>query len=64
MKRKPRRTPRQLALALANEPSVLWPAQTQVALVAALADLLIEAHANEQASPLQERHHDESEDQR
>lgn len=42
MKRKPRRTPRELALALAREPSVLWPAQTQVALVAALANLLRE----------------------
>lgn len=64
MKRNPRRTPCQLALALAHEPSMPWPAQTQVALVAALADLLIEAHGNAQANPLLEHHDDEPEDQR
>lgn len=64
MKRTPKRTPRQLALTLAGKPSVLWPTPTQVALVAALADLLIEAHGNEQRNLLQERHHDEPEDQR
>lgn len=62
MKRKSRPTPRQLALALAGEPSTLWPTQTQVALLAALADLLIEAHGEEQESPLEEPHHDELED--
>jgi hypothetical protein len=65
MKRKPRRTLGQLALALAQEPTMRWPAQTQSALVAALADLLIGAHANEQqANPLLEHHHDEPEDHR
>ena len=64
MKRTPRRTPRQLALTLADEPSMQWPAQTQVALEAALADLLIEAHGNEQGNPLPERQDDEPEDQR
>jgi hypothetical protein len=64
MKRTPKRTQRQLALTLTGEPSVLWPTPTQVALVAALADLLIEAHGNEQGNPLPERHDDEPEDQR
>ena len=64
MKRKPERTPRQLALALAEEPTTPWPTPTRVALVAALADLLIEAHGEEQGSPLLEAHHDEPEDHR
>ncbi|HUL63019.1 MAG TPA: hypothetical protein VLW55_00240 [Burkholderiaceae bacterium] len=62
MKRKPRRTRRQLALALAGEPSTQWPTPTRVALLTALADLLIEAHHEEQESPVEERRHDEPED--
>lgn len=64
MKRKPRRTRRQLALALASEPPIPWPTDMRSELVAALADLLIEAHVCEQGSPLEECRHDEPEDYR
>lgn len=64
MKRKPRRTRRQLVLALASEPPIPWPMDTRSALVIALADLLIEAHAREQGSPLREGRHDEPKDHR
>ena len=48
MKRKTRRTRRQLALVLQSECRTVWPAETRNALIAALADLLLEALSREQ----------------
>jgi hypothetical protein len=64
MKRKTRRTRRQLALLLQSERRTLWPADTQSALIVALADLLLEALGRDEAHlPVGDRG-DEPEDQR
>jgi hypothetical protein len=62
MKRKTRRTRRQLALMLQSECQTVWPADTQNALIAALAELLLEALGREEV-PLG-GHYDEPEDHR
>jgi hypothetical protein len=64
MKRKAKRTRRQLVLALASDPPIQWPDPTRAALIAALADLLIEAHLRDQGSQLEEDARDESENYR
>lgn len=61
MKRTTRRTGRQLALVLQKEHRTAWPTETQEALIAALADLLLEALESEEASRLAGGH-DERED--
>lgn len=64
MKRKTRRTRQQLALVLQSESRIIWPAETRNALIAALADLLLEALSREQDPLLAGGQDDESEDQR
>ena len=64
MKRTARRTPRQLALMLRGEPRAAWPPDTQEALIATLADLLLEALGREGSPRAAEDHLDEPEDHR
>jgi hypothetical protein len=64
MKRKTKRTRSQLVLALASDPPIHWPESTRAALVAALADLLIDVHLRDQGNPSEEDVHDEPENYR
>lgn len=62
MKRTIRRARQQLVLALDAERQERWPAQTQAALITALADLLAEALAAEEANPMTQEVRDERQD--
>jgi hypothetical protein len=65
MKSTSRPSRRQVALALERESPLPPPPDTHEALIAALADLLLEALAAERGElPSQRRDHDESEDHR
>jgi hypothetical protein len=64
MKRKAKRSLRQLALALASDPPIQWPEPIRAALVAALADLLIDAHLRDQGNQPEEDVRDEPENYR
>lgn len=64
MKRKTRKTRSQLALPLANDPPIQWPAPTVAELIVALADLLIEAHLRNQGDQPEEYAHDEPKNHR
>jgi len=64
MKRKTKRSRSQLALALASDPPIQWPEPTRAALVAALADLLIDAHLQDQGNRPEEDVRDEPENYR
>jgi len=64
MKRTTRRTGRQLALMLRREPQAAWPPDADEALIATLADLLLEALGREEAPRAAEDHDDEPEDHR
>ena len=64
MKPSTRQTRRQLALILDVESRPPWPAELRPVLIAALADLLLEALAAEASRPLPEGHDHEPEDQR
>jgi hypothetical protein len=63
MKRKAKATRSQLALALVRDPPIQWQEPTKAALIAALADLLIEVHLREQGDQPEEAR-DESENNR
>ena len=64
MKRKARITRSQLVLSLVGEPPIQWPEPTKVALIAALADLLIEAHLQNHINQSEEDVRDEPESYR
>jgi hypothetical protein len=64
MRRKTKRTRSQLALALANDPPIQWPEPTRAAFVAALADLLIDAHLRDHGNLPEEDGRDEPENYR
>lgn len=64
MKRTIRRTRQQLALTLEVERKVVWPPQTQAALITALADLLVEALGVEEARAMTPEVRDERQDHR
>jgi hypothetical protein len=64
MKRKTKRTRSQLILALASDAPIQWPEPTRVALIAALADLLLDAHLRDQGNPPEEYARDEPENYR
>jgi hypothetical protein len=64
MKRKTRRTRQQLALLLQSERRTVWPADTRSALIAALADLLLEALGRDEAPLPVGGRSDEPEDHR
>jgi hypothetical protein len=64
MKRKAKPTRSQLALALASDPPIQWLEPTKAALIAALADLLIEAHLRDQGNQPEEDGRDEPENYR
>jgi hypothetical protein len=61
MKRKAKPTRSQLTLALASDPPIQWPAPTRELLIAALADLLIEAHLRDQGNQPEKDTRDEPE---
>ena len=62
MKRRTRRTRQQLALMLDVKRQMAWPPQTHAALVAALADLLVEALGAEEARSMPQEVPDERQD--
>lgn len=64
MKRTIRRVRQQLVLALDAERQEQWPAQTQAALITALADLLVEALGVEEARAMTQEMRDERQDHR
>jgi hypothetical protein len=64
MKRKARTTRSQLVLSLVGDPPIQWPEPTKIALIAALADLLIEAHLQDHKKQSEEDVRDESESYR
>lgn len=64
MERTTRRTARQLPLMLRRESRAAWPPGTQEALIATLADLLLEALGREEAPQAAEGRDDEPEDHR